>query len=297
MKTIVKNTLIIALVYTLLINQGHAFDLDETVDDEIRKNYNPSKLVNDVGIKPNALEQNISSTTNYTNTKVDENLPDLPKITNEEKNNKTYVKENFNNKNTHTAYINKGLKISKGTSFDVISSTAISDWQTKGTTVKFTTQKPIYKKKYTIPESTVFIGEIVESHKPQITCNGGLVVIRINSMIINGNTIPLNAYITRANDKKIFLNNIKGDRTFLKTMWQKGNWGRTLFNKMFSLTLNLGAETSTLVLSPFPLTYGTICLGANALTSPICAFFSKGGSVSIPAGSKYKIKLLDDTTF
>ena len=113
-------------------------------------------------------------------------------------------------------------------------------------------------------------------------------------MIYKGQTVPVNAYITRANDKKIFLNNIKGERKYLKTMWQKGNWGRTLFNRMLTLTVNLGGEGSTLILSPFPLAYGTICLGANALTSPFCAFFSKGGHVSIPAGRAFKIKLLDD---
>ncbi len=113
-------------------------------------------------------------------------------------------------------------------------------------------------------------------------------------MIYKGQTLPVNAYITRANDKKIFLNNIKGERKYLKTMWQKGNWGRTLFNNMLALTINLGSEGSTFILSPFPLAYGTICLGANALTSPFCAFFSKGGHVSIPAGRTFKIKLLDD---
>ena len=113
-------------------------------------------------------------------------------------------------------------------------------------------------------------------------------------MIYKGQTVPLTGYITRANDKKIFFNNIKGERTFLKTMWKKGNWGRTLFNKMMSLTLSLGAEGSTFILSPFPFMYGTICLGANTLFSPISAFFSKGGKVSIPAGSPFKIKLNED---
>jgi hypothetical protein len=110
-------------------------------------------------------------------------------------------------------------------------------------------------------------------------------------MIYKNQSIPIDAYVIRANDKKIFLNNIKGQRTFLKTMWQKGNWGRTLFNKMMTLTVNLGGTGSTFILSPFPLAYGTICLGANAITSPICAFFSKGGHISIPAGSNFKIKL------
>ena len=113
-------------------------------------------------------------------------------------------------------------------------------------------------------------------------------------MIYKGRTIPLNAYVTRADSKKIFLNNIKGERNYLKTMWKKGNWGRTLFGRMLNLTVSLGGDGATLLLSPFPFAYGTICLGVNTLVSPITAFFSKGGHVSIPAGSEFRIKLLDD---
>ena len=296
MRINVKSTLIIAFIYILSIQNGHAFDLDETIDDDIRKNFNPSKLVEDVNPNQTALEKNLKAS----KIKIkDENLPALPNI---DKNNNTSKKSDVISNNTITpqkkyTYTRKGIKITKGTSFEVVSTSTISDWQQKGTTVKFITQKPIIKRRYTIPASTQFVGEIIESHRPQITCNGGLVVIRINSMIYEGQTIPLNAYITRADDKKIFLNNIKGERTFLKTMWQKGNWGRTLFNKMMTLTVNLGSEGSTFVLSPFPLAYGTICLGANAITSPICAFFSKGGQVSIPAGSDFKIKILEETNF
>lgn len=293
MKIDVKNTLILIVLLLFLIEQGHAFDLDETVDDEIRKNYNPSKLVQDVGGKRSALEKNLETLPQQsTITKIDENLPALPNITKQNNSaNKSTAKIQPPIKKTYTP---QGIKISDGTSFDVVSISAISDWQTKGTTVKFTTKKPIVKRKYTIPASTVFIGEIIESHRPQITCNGGLIVIRINSMIYKGETIPIKAYITRADDKKIFLNNIKGDRTFLKTLWKKGNWGRTLFDKMLTLTCSLGSDGATLILAPFPLAYGTICLGANAITSPICAFFSKGGQVSIPAGSNFRIKLMDD---
>jgi len=63
---------------------------------------------------------------------------------------------------------------------------------------------------------------------------------------------------------------------------------------MLNLTVNLGGEGSTILLSPFPFAYGTICLGLNTLASPITAFFSKGGHVSIPAGSAFRIKLMDD---
>lgn len=255
------------LLLAALVNTCYAFDLDETVDDEIRKNYGTQE----------------------------ENLPALPAITKHLETTKTPDVKTQTPPVTYPTYKGGNIKIKKGTTIPVSSIAAISDWQHAGTTVKFKTKQPIYGKNYTIPASTIFNGEIIESHQPQITCNGGLVVIRVHSMIYKGQTVPINAYITRANDKKIFLNNIKGERKYLKTMWQKGNWGRTLFNKMMTLTVNLGGEGSTLILSPFPLAYGTICLGANAIASPFCAFFSKGGHVSIPAGRAFKIKLLEDT--
>ncbi len=259
----------ISLIFLSGIAQ--AFDLDMTVDDEIRKNYNSEKLIKD------------------TNTQNTESLPALPEILKEQ--DTPVVKEAY----TPPPVINTGtVKIRSGTSFNVVNSTKISDWMQKGATVKFTNKSAIHKRKYSIPANTVFTGEILESHQPQITCNGGLVVIRVRSMLYKGKTIPLNAYITRADDKMIFLNNIKGDRTYLKTMWKKGNWGRTLFGRMFNLTVNLGGDGATLLLSPFPFAYGTICLGLNTLASPICAFFSKGGHVNIPAGSQFRIKLLDD---
>ena len=259
-------------------NHVFSFDLDMTVEDDIRKNYNSSKLVND------------------TNTEYSETLPELPEKL---KGNKSAsaskpASVSVSKPQVMVKPLKDNIKISKGTSFDVVSTAQISDWQTKGAVVKFKTTKPVYKKKYKIPASTVFVGKIIESHQPQVSCNGGLVVIRVQSMQYNGTTIPLSAYVTRADEKMIFLNNIKGERTYLKTVWKKGNWGRTLFNRMLTLTVNLGSDGSTFILSPFPFLYGTICLGANTLISPVTAFFQKGKHVLIPSGSQFRIKLLED---
>ncbi len=283
MKLIEIKVLIILISAMLAAPFAHAFDLDETVNDEIRRNYNANKLVEDAGIN---LEEGI-----------DENLPDLPNITKKEQiqqKNQPDIKTTANQVPSSIPIANHSagdIAIRKGTVFKVVNTGAISDWQQKGTVVKFKSNTNINGKKYTIPSGTIFTGEIVESHQPQITCNGGLVAIRIYSMLYKGQTVPLSAYVIRANDRKVFFNDIKGDRTYLKTMWKKGNWGRSLFNKMWTLTVNLGSKNSTLVLSPFPIAYGTICLGANTLVSPITAFFSKGGHVSIPAGSKFALKL------
>ena len=272
-----RNSFITIFLLLISVNCSHAFDLDMTVDDDIRKNYNSSKLIKDTHTED-----------------ANESLPALPEIT--KYNQPEPVGENVSKEvNPPVQVIKTGnIKISGGTSFNVVSSTKINDWLAKGNTVKFYTKSPIIKRKYTIPTNTVFTGEIVETHQPQITCNGGLVVIRVRSMRYNGQTIPINAYITRAEEKMVFFNKIKGKRTYMRTMWIKGNWGRTLFGRMLNLTVNLGGEGSTILLSPFPFAYGTICLGLNTLASPITAFFSKGGHVSIPAGSAFRIKLMDD---
>ena len=278
-RTILRIVTITLILLIYCACHAFGFDLDLTVDDDIRKNYNSSQLIKD------------------TNTE-EETLPELPanlKGTGGNNNNNSGIKNSTHVYTPPKQILSTGnTKISKGTSFNVLNVTKISDWQTKGSTVKFKLNNTVSKKNYTIPNGTIFVGEIIESHQPQITCNGGLVVIRIRYMVYKGQTVMLNAYVTRANDKIIFLNNIKGQRKYLKTMWKKGNWGRTLFSRMLSLTINLGSETSTVILSPFPFLYGTLCFGANTLFSPITAFFSKGGHVSINSGSNFRIKLLED---
>lgn len=272
--------LLFFLLFSMLgCNLGHAFDLDETVNDEIRKNYNDTKLIDDTGV----------------NTNNNENLPNLPNIvkTNKPKNQPDVRGKSATvpPKSPTVPYNGDIIKIKAGTKINVVNTNAISDWQTKGAAVKFKTVSQTIGKGFMIPAGTILTGEIIESHQPQISCNGGLVAIRVYAMNYKGYTVPINAYVIRAKDKKVFFDNIKGERTYLKTMWKKGNWGRTLFSRMLSLTINLGGSGSTLVLSPFPLAYGTICLGANTLISPITAFFSRGGHVSIPAGSRFILKV------
>ena len=292
MKTVVKSTLIILILACSCSNFGHAFDIDETVDDEIRKNYNPNQLIEDTGIKSNALEKKIQAEPIIET--IDPNLPSLPNITKTSTSKSTNTTKTISATQKYEPYKGGHIKVKSGSSFNVTSNVNIADWQSKGTKVSFTLPKATHGRGFSVPAGTVFQGEIVESHQPQITCNGGLVAIKVDTMIYKNQRIPINAYISRANDKKVFLNNIKGERTYLKTMWKKGNWGRTLFNRMMTLTISLGGTGSTFILSPFPLAYGTICLGANAITSPISAFFSKGGKVSIPTGSPFRIKLNED---
>ena len=110
------NILIALSLISLSLNRAYAFDLDMTVDDEIRKNYNSEKLIKD------------------TNTQTEENLPALPEISKyQQEVSKEAAKEVY----TPPPVINTGtVKIRSGSSFNVVNSTKISDWMRKGATVK-----------------------------------------------------------------------------------------------------------------------------------------------------------------
>ena len=114
-----KNTLrivtITLFVLILCTTHVHAFDLDMTVEDDIRKNYNSSQLVKD------------------TNTDDLEELPALPQ--NLKKQNSSFAKQVTQTKQNasvvpqNTPVYTKGnVKISKGSSFNVVSKSNISDW-------------------------------------------------------------------------------------------------------------------------------------------------------------------------
>ena len=165
-----------------------------------------------------------------------------------------------------------------------------------GTRIYFKLSKPIKTKYFTLPENTRFVGVITDSHSPQISGNGGLLVIKVEYVIINGNSQEINAKITKANYKNIYLNNIKGKRTYWKNVAKTFKPGKNFYDKMWVKTKKLANDNVTLIFSPFTLITGVVVIGVSAIGSPVFAIFSTGGSLSIPAGSPFEIKLLEDTT-
>jgi len=291
-------------------NFTYAIDLDSTIEDTSRTNYSVSsqdeakqnheiiKNASDISAQKSATEdlpplpptlknqlpQQQNQTSQTSKQKFDlipVEIPNQPVI---KKGNK--YKQNYSN--------SKIAKLRKGMKFNLYSQYKISDYQPKGTNVTFISKTPIKTAYFTIPAGTKFLGKIEESHRPQLTCNGGLLVISVTSIVFAGHNQPIEAVITKVGDKKVFFNNYKGKRTYLKTTWKKGAWGRALMNEMVKLSVNLCAKGSTALLSPFTFVYGIIGYGGNTILSPVIAIFSKGGSAVIPAGTAITIKLLND---
>lgn len=253
-----------------------AYELDASIDDEIRKNYNPSALENKLPALP--------KTSPTSSLQPPKTLPTTPaqKV-------QTSIKQMPTNFDKATA-----IKIKKGTKFKVKSTSVISDYLSEGVRVSFVTLQPVSQKYITIPTGTTLQASIVDSHQPQLTGNGGLVEIVVDRIIYNGQTYRANAKITKANFKKIFLNNIKGKRLYWKNVAKQVDKGENFYKKSRRASNRLSDNPIGVIVAPIPTVAGMGVYAVNLVGSPIVAIFTKGGRLSIPAGSEFEIKLLED---
>ncbi len=253
-----------------------ALELDMSVDEEIRKKYNTNQLQYDV-------------------------LPELPKVSPTQGQNTNTNKApaqtpvyTQNQPNVTAVDPKSGIKIPSGTKFQVKSNLTISDSQKSGTVVSFNSYAPVYKSGITIPTGTKFYAIIEESHRPQITGNGGLVVIRVTSMTFGGKTYQINAKITKANSKKIFFNNIKGQRQYWKGVAKQIDKGENFYKKTRRASAKLADNPIGIIIASVPTVAGIAGYAVTTVISPVSGLFSKGKSLSIPSGSTFEIKLLDN---
>lgn len=296
-----------------------AIDLDYSVDDTIRKNYNPN-----IKIAPKqTMVKNVVQTPPIQKQTelIPDRMPALPALpkniqkatatkqstrpattyTKPYQTTTTYKKPiyqktpNFESSVVAIPSRRNIQTLRKGMIFNVENVTTISDRQKHGTKVIFRTTRPIRMVYYTIPENTEFIGYIVKAHKPQFSANGGLVSVKITYICLGGEYQKVDAKIVKANNKKIFFNNIKGRRLFMKYTRQKGRWGRTDFHEMNRITQSMAGDKTTFILSPFTFAYGVALAGISTATAPALAFFTKGGEVSFPPNSCFYIKFLEDS--
>lgn len=261
-----------------------ALEFDLSVDEEIRKNYNPSKLELE-GLPP---VPNVKPTTPA---KPVTSIPNTPPIQQPPKTNLIPADQK-----PVIAKIDKStaIRIPAGTKFKVKSQQTVSDGTRAGARISFVSQAPVTKRYVTIPQGTIFKGEVVDSHYPQKTGNGGLIVLGVDSMVFKGSTVGVNAKITRANGKKIFFNNIKGQRKYWKGVANQINKGEKFYKKSRRVSAKFADNPIGVIISPIPTITGMAGYAINLVGSPLIALFCEGGRISIPAGSEFEIKLLDD---
>lgn len=189
---------------------------------------------------------------------------------------------------------NKSIKLNKGKTFDVKLLNTISSKSKIGTNISFASVKPQTFKYVTIPVGTMFYGKITNAHSAQLTGNGGLIEIKVNSFKYKNKIYSIDAKVTLADDKHIFFNNIKGKRMYLKNMYKKTNYGRKTVKRTFRSSVRLTKDPYTLILSPFPICFGLVAYSVNAVLSPFLAIFTRGSDITIQKNARFKIKMLDD---
>ena len=143
-------------------------------------------------------------------------------------------------------------------------------------------------------DGTKFTAVVEDSHLPQMTGNGGLVVLMVDSITVNGQTRSVHGKITKANLKKIFFNNIKGKRQYWKGVANQIDKGENFYKKTRRTSSKLADNPVGVIISPIPTITGIVVYAVNFVGSPLFAIWSKGGRISIPAGSEFEIKLLED---
>lgn len=276
----------------LLSSHCFAFELDTSVDEEIRKNYNPSALEQNLPALPKTAPSQ-SATTKTTATTTNKTTPVEPKTqpVSQPSKPQLVIKKMDNDYKFDKS---TAIRIKKGTKFRVKSNCVISDYQSEGTRVSFTSIKPVTQRYITINEGTRFNAVVEDSHLPQFTGNGGLIVLMVDGIVVNGSTKSVHAKITKANMKKVFLNNIKGKRGYIKGVSRQVDKGENFYKKTRRTSTKLADNPVGLIISPIPTVFGAVVYAVNLVGSPVFAIWAKGSRISIPAGSEFEIKLLED---
>lgn len=280
-------------VATLLLSSHcFAFELDTSVDEEIRKNYNPSALEQNLPALPKTAPSQ-SATTKTTVTTTNKTTPVVPKTqpVSQPSKPQLVIKKMDNDYKFDKS---TAIRIKKGTKFRVRSNCVISDYQREGTRVSFTSIKPVTQRYITINEGTRFNAVVEDSHLPQFTGNGGLIVLMVDGIVVNGSTKSVHAKITKANMKKVFLNNIKGKRGYIKGVSRQVDKGENFYKKTRRTSTKLADNPVGLIISPIPTVFGAVVYAVNLVGSPVFAIWAKGSRISIPVGSEFEIKLLED---
>ncbi len=285
---------IFSLFVATLLFSSHcfAFELDTSVDEEIRKNYNPSALEPNLPALPKTAPSQ-SATTKTTVTTTNKTTPVVPKTqpVSQPSKPQLVIKKMDNDYKFDKS---TAIRIKKGTKFRVKSNCVISDYQREGTRVSFTSIKPVTQRYITINEGTRFNAVVEDSHLPQFTGNGGLIVLMVDGIVVNGSTKSVHAKITKANMKKVFLNNIKGKRGYIKGVSRQVDKGENFYKKTRRTSTKLADNPVGLIISPIPTVFGAVVYAVNLVGSPVFAIWAKGSRISIPAGSEFEIKLLED---
>ena len=283
-----KKAILFLCVFVLMSSGAYAYELDTSVDAEIKQKYNSTKLSDEMlpqlpsNLKNSATTSSLgTSSTGSVSTQAPKSAPvfDVQQAI-------SIIKPSQTQKT--------GPKIPRWTRFELKSEGKASSWFGLNTSISFKSTNTVNNGAVTVPAGTTFKGNVVNSHSSQITGNGGLLEIKITSMRYEGKDIPINAVITKVNGKNIFFNRIKGARQYIEGVKNKVKSATNAYKKGRSVSAKWSSNPVGQILSPLPTIGGFVAGTAGTVASPLTGLLQKGKDVNIPAGTLYEIRFIED---
>jgi len=265
---------------------------DDSINDVIIKQYDANALRDEyLPVLPDSLKQESKNKKIQT----EQTPPQQPLQENVEQVQIIQPQKQQYTQKTQTNNPNDFALLKKGTKFKLRIEQPIDDSAPVGSDIQFTNLYPESSKYITIPAGTRFIGSVQDSHQPQISANGGLLVISIDSLIYNNQRYPLNAKVTMVGNKHIFQNNIKGKHTYWKGVAKAAKPSIKFYKKAWRTTKKFAKDGLEVILTPITFIGGATVLAVGTISSPFVAIFTKGERLFINKGTHFQIKLLEDT--
>lgn len=291
MKKFITSFLLCIFLNSCLLEQGafcQTIWADDSLNDVIIKEYDANALRDEyLPVLPDSLKQGskkekteVSSTTKQQSQYIEKTI--------EPQNQQPIYSSNVQTSNNY-------VPLKKGTKFKLRIEQPIDDSAAVGSSIMFSSLLPESNKFITIPAGTKFIGSVQDSHLPQISANGGLLVISIDALIYNNKRYPLNAKVTMVGNKHIFQNNIKGKHTYWKGVVNSAKPSIKFYKKAWNTTKKFAKDGLEVILTPITFVGGVTVLAVGSISSPVVALFSKGERLFINKGTHFQIKLLEDT--
>ena len=329
MRNWLRGVIVLFFVQVMFVLPALSLDLDSTVTDSERANYSKSNsqtsqpaqttqtvketkpetaatqsqptIRHDLPTVPKLPSNATSSTVAPINTEYSGKMPNsdalIPctdikvsglKVDNKVAKSKTQTKQKVKTPNYQTAVLPSGTQIR------VINRNKITDYISEGQGVVFLSTQEIKTPYLTIPKNTQFTAKVMDSHRPQMTCNGGLVGLRFVSANINGYNQTIDGGVIRLKTDRIYFSNLKGEHTYKKNVVKKAKWGQNKFKEYAKTSHQLANKGAGVIIAPFPYLGGCVLAGASTISSPVTALLGKGGNLNIPAKTVFTMKIYDD---
>ncbi len=292
-----KKVLTVYLILFMFLSPAYCAMVDDSIDSDIRRNYKTDVIEKDLLLSLPKVEPSLnydSEDTVFTPNPSEVKTSQPVNYSKPQQQQSAVTKKIESAINNDYAREYKEIKIKKGTRFKLRLQNTIADTTPRGTVVTFVSVYPETQRYITIPAGTVFKGQVVNSHSPQLLGNGGLIQLKVDQIVYKRSAYYVSSKVGIANYKRIYLNNIKGRQTYLKSMTKLTKPGNKFMKKMWGVSDRLSDSGPGVILIPIAIVCGVVVYGFNVLLSPVLSLFSIGDSIRIPSGSYFEIKLTED---